>query len=194
MQSALFSLSSYLELMKTGICDNTPMTYLEKGRILLTKTASMMNFAKDYQNMGITPPRWQNVSQVFLFAISHLPPLEMERIIAVDGLEMYADPLLETAFLNLVWSMQEHRTGATRITLHCEEPGDHLVLILEQNGAGVPTEEKEHFFERGYGDGHRLFLAREVLSITGITINETGAEGEGVRFEMFVPKGEYRFM
>jgi two-component system cell cycle sensor histidine kinase/response regulator CckA len=195
IQSALFSLSSYLELMKTGICDKIHLAYLEKSRNILTKTASMMNFVKDYQNMGITPPRWQNVSQVFLFAISHLPPLTTERIIAVDGLEMYADPLLETAFLNLVGSMQKHGTGATRLALRYEEPGDYLVLILEQNGAGVPPEEKEHFFDRGYedGHGHGLLLAREVLSITGITINETGTEGKGIRFEMLVPKGEYRF-
>jgi len=196
LQSALFSLSSYLELMKTGICDKTSMNYLEKGSVLLTKTASMMNFAKDYQSMGIIPPKWQNVNQVFLFAISHLPPLHMERIMVVDGLEIYADPLLETAFLNLVGSLQKHGAGATRITLHYEEPGDHLVLILEHNGAGVPAEEKEHFFERGYGDGHGygLFLAREVLSITGIAINETGTEWEGLRYEMFVPKGIYRFL
>jgi PAS domain S-box-containing protein len=195
IQSALFSLSSYLELMKAGICDKTHLSYLEKSRNILTKTAGMMNFVKDYQNMGMTPPRWQNVSQVFLFAISHLPPLTTERIIAVDGLEMYADPLLETAFLNLVGSMQKHGTGATRIALRYEEPGDYLVLILEQNGAGVPAEEKEHFFERGYedGHGHGLFFTREVLSITGITISETAPEGEGIRFEMLVPKGEYRF-
>jgi PAS domain S-box-containing protein len=195
IQSALFSLSSYLELMKTTICDTTHLAYLEKSRDILEKTGGMMNFAKDYQNMGMTPPRWQNVSQVFLFAISHLPPLTTERVIAVDGLELYADPLLETTFFNLVGSMQKHGTGATRITLRYEEQGDHLVLILEENGAGVPAEEKEHFFERGYkdGHGHGLLLAREVLSITGIAINETGTEGEGIRFEMLVPKGEYRF-
>jgi PAS domain S-box-containing protein len=195
LQSALFSLSSYLELMKTGIWDKTHMTYLEKGRGLLTRTASLMNFAKDYQSMGITPPRWQNVSQVFLYAISHLPPLTMERIITVGGLEIYADPLLETAFLNLVGSMQKYGAGATIITLKYEEPGDHLVVILEQNGAGVPAEEKEHFFERGYDEGHEhgLFLAREVLSITGIAINETGIEGKEIRFEMLVPKGAHRF-
>ncbi|MGA7628822.1 PAS domain-containing protein [Methanoregula sp.] len=35
-------------------------------------------------------------------------------------------------------------------------------------------------------------LAREILSITGITIHETGMAGKGARFEMFVPKGSYR--
>ena len=194
LRTALFAISSYLELMKTGIFDKTQMTYLEKARALLTKTDSMMNFAKDYQNMGLTPPRWQNVSQVFLYAISHLPPLERKRVIALDGLEIYADPLLETIFLNLVGYMQKHGIGSTNISFYYREPGNSLILILEQNGAGIPAEEKTQFFERGNNvRGIGLLLAREVLSITGILITETGAVREGIRFEMLVPDGGYRF-
>ena len=32
-----------------------------------------------------------------------------------------------------------------------------------------------------------------ILSITGITITETGTPGQGARFEIVVPKGAYRF-
>jgi len=35
-------------------------------------------------------------------------------------------------------------------------------------------------------------LTRGVLSLTGITIKETGIPGEGARFEIRVPKGMYR--
>ena len=41
--------------------------------------------------------------------------------------------------------------------------------------------------------GMELFLVREILSITGITISETGKYGEGACFEIFVPKRDYRF-
>jgi hypothetical protein len=37
-----------------------------------------------------------------------------------------------------------------------------------------------------------MFLSREILSITGITIKETGIPGEGAVFEIFVPNGMYR--
>jgi hypothetical protein len=37
-----------------------------------------------------------------------------------------------------------------------------------------------------------LFLIREVLAITGITIAETGMPGNGARFEIHVPKEAYR--
>jgi hypothetical protein len=36
-----------------------------------------------------------------------------------------------------------------------------------------------------------LYLAREVLSITGITIGETGETGKGARIEIIIPKGDY---
>ena len=40
--------------------------------VLIQKITSSLNFAKNYQEMGIHPPRWQNVGQTVLFAISHL--------------------------------------------------------------------------------------------------------------------------
>jgi signal transduction histidine kinase len=49
-------------------------------------------------------------------------------------------------------------------------------------------------FERGYrkNTGLGLFLTREILNITGITIRETGEPGRGARFESTVPKEAYR--
>jgi signal transduction histidine kinase len=53
---------------------------------------------------------------------------------------------------------------------------------------------KKKFFKRHYGTtkGLVLFLLREVLSITGITITESGEPGKGMRFEIHIPKGAFR--
>jgi hypothetical protein len=37
--------------------------------------------------------------------------------------------------------------------------------------------------------GLGLFLVREILSLTGVAISETGEFGKGARFEMAVSKG-----
>jgi signal transduction histidine kinase len=42
-------------------------------------------------------------------------------------------------------------------------------------------------------EGMGLFLVREILSITGITIKETGAPQKGTRFEITVPREAHRF-
>jgi len=44
----------------------------------------------------------------------------------------------------------------------------------------------------GEVSGLGLFLSREILAITGITITETGKPGTGARFEILVPKGAWR--
>ncbi len=38
-----------------------------------------------------------------------------------------------------------------------------------------------------------LFLSREILDITGMSIHKTRIRGEGVRFEISVPAGRFRF-
>jgi signal transduction histidine kinase len=47
---------------------------------------------------------------------------------------------------------------------------------------------------RGFGKntGLGLFFSREILSITGISITETGVYGVGARFEIRVPGGIWR--
>ena len=35
---------------------------------------------------------------------------------------------------------------------------------------------------------------RELLGFTGITIEENGSPDDGIRFEIRVPKGKYRFL
>ena len=59
---------------------------------------------------------------------------------------------------------------------------------------GISPDQKESIFERGYGKntGMGLFLAREILAITGITIAETGKPGKGARFEITVPAGMWQ--
>ena len=71
----------------------------------------------------------------------------------------------------------------------------HLTIACEDNGGGIDSETKKHLFKRGYGKntGFGLFLIREILSITGITIDENGEPGKGARFEITVPNGAYRF-
>jgi signal transduction histidine kinase len=41
-----------------------------------------------------------------------------------------------------------------------------------------------------YGCG--LYLAHEILVITGMTIRETGTPGKGTRFEILIPPEGYR--
>ncbi|MEI6795592.1 MAG: ATP-binding protein, partial [Methanomassiliicoccales archaeon] len=82
-----------------------------------------------------------------------------------------------------------------KIRLRAEERGDVLVLVYEDDGIGIPATDKAAIFQSGYGNntGLGLHLAREILSITGISISETGETGKGARFEIAVPAGRWRW-
>jgi signal transduction histidine kinase len=83
----------------------------------------------------------------------------------------------------------------TAIRVTSREVSGGLVVTCEDNGEGIAHEDKARLFQQGFGKntGLGLFLSREILSITGITIAETGEPGKGARFEMVVPMGAYRF-
>ena len=112
------------------------------------------------------------------------------------GWEIFSIPLIERVFYTLVDNACRYGTILTEIRCSAEKISDGLVIIIEDNGVGIAQEHKERIFEKGFGKSsghsHSLFLAREILSITGITIRETGRAGKGARFEMQVPKGMYR--
>jgi signal transduction histidine kinase len=103
-------------------------------------------------------------------------------------------PLLGKVFYNLLDNTVRHGKKATRVSISCLQTPQGLVLVWEDNGAGIPAADKDQIFERGFGrnNGLGLFLVREILTTTDITIQETGTEGKGARFEILVPEGKYR--
>lgn len=103
--------------------------------------------------------------------------------------------MLENVFFTLTENVILHGKGADSLSLYYTRTPDGLDLVFEDNGIGIPDQMKENIFERRYEEKKEmgLFLSRESLSITGITIKETGNEGSGARFEIHVPKGGYRF-
>jgi signal transduction histidine kinase len=116
-------------------------------------------------------------------------------IVETNALEIYADLLIEKVFFNLIDNSLRHGERITRIHIRYEREDTGLILVYEDNGIGVPDRQKELIFERGFGKntGYGLFLIREILSITGLSIKENGIFEKGTRFEIFVPNGLFRF-
>ncbi|MCA1917292.1 MAG: ATP-binding protein [Methanospirillum hungatei] len=102
--------------------------------------------------------------------------------------------MLNKVFFNLVENSIRHGKTVQSISVSFEKRNDGFILIYEDDGCGVPYEEKEKIFSRGFGKntGLGLFFIREILDITGLSIQECGIPGKGVRFEIGVPEGKYR--
>nr|WP_320162044.1 PAS domain S-box protein [uncultured Methanoregula sp.] len=149
-----------------------------------------IEFTRTYQELGEQAPAWQRIGDLVRDAA-----LKNITITCTCGsFEIYADPMLEKVFFNLFDNAVRHGEHVTAITIRCETAADELTIFVEDNGVGIPLDEKPKLFRKGYGKntGFGLFLAREILAITGISINETGTHGKGARFEIAVPKNAYR--
>jgi signal transduction histidine kinase len=68
--------------------------------------------------------------------------------------------------------------------------------VYTDDSEGIPVADKEKIFEVGYDSGiiRGLFLIRELLSFTRITITENGEPGHGIRFEIIVPPDKFRYV
>ena len=90
-------------------------------------------------------------------------------------------PLLEKVFYTLIDNTLRYGgEQCTKITVASHGSGNDRVIVYEDNGAGVPEENKTKIFEKGFGKntGLGLFFSGEILAITGITITETGTPGD----------------
>ena len=106
-----------------------------------------------------------------------------------------ADSLLQKVFYNLVDNSLAHGgPGGTQIEIRFEQSENYGVIIYQDAGSGIPDTEKEHIFIRGVGSGTGLglFLIREILNVSGMSIKETGKFGSGAKFEIQVPFNQFR--
>ena len=155
---------------------------------------SIIEFSGQYQELGMAAPEWQRVDDLFKRREINNMLNKVVLRSELECIEIYADLLFRKVVYNLVENSIRHGKHLTAITLTSHKDEQDLIIWYEDDGGGIPGDEKEKSFEKGFGKntGLGLFLIREILSITGIIIIETGEPGAGVRFEIRVPGGKYR--
>lgn len=190
----LTAVTGYTELLEMTLEDPKMLSFVEKERMALEKVRRQFQFAKDYQNLGTEPPHWQRISSV-VHRASEMYDLKSIRIEDSCGeAAVLADVQLEKAIACLVDNTIRFGEKATVIRVFIKEEQGTPVLVVEDDGAGINADDKEKIFERGFGKntGLGLFLAREILAVTGITLTETGTPGNGARFELRIPPDYFR--
>jgi signal transduction histidine kinase len=193
INNQLTILNGYLSLLESGMMksgDAVPILQSATGKI-----ERILRFTREYQELGVKYPAWQNVDKAVCSARAIVDPGTVR--LRQDGCtcwEIYADPLLERAFAGLIDNSLRHGGHVTEIQVRCTEAQSGLVILYEDNGAGIPPAVRSSLFEhaKGKNTGYGLFVVKEILSMTGLSIAETGEPGKGVRFEIMVPEGSFR--
>jgi PAS domain S-box-containing protein len=193
----LLVIVSYLERAQLKATPEEMQIFFDKTIESIESIRKQMAFGKSLQDLGDISPIWQLVQKSWNDAIRLLPLHTVDIGIEMADIELYADTLLSRVFYNLMINSLHHGGHQlTKIRLNSRMSEESLILIYEDNGIGIPLHKKEKIFEFGYGKGAGLglFLIREILGNTGITITETGEPGKGARFEILIPKGKFRFI
>jgi PAS domain S-box-containing protein len=181
----------FLKIAGTKTTDPEIAGYLNTINSATTAIRSQIEFTRVYEDLGTHKPQWYGLDD--LLPRSSVPSSVVLHADLI-GLRVFADPMLGKVFSNLLDNSIRHGQRVTEIRVSSVIAGENLVVVWEDNGIGIPADEKERLFERGFGKntGFGMFLAREILALTGITITETGEPGKGARFEITVPNGAYQ--
>lgn len=104
--------------------------------------------------------------------------------------------LLREALANLVHNAIQYSPRGSRITLSAARERDSACLAVEDDGPGIPAEEREQVFARFYrrvghdepGSGLGLAISREMAARFGgsVTLHEA-RQGRGLRAELRLP-------
>jgi PAS domain S-box-containing protein len=192
----LMVLGGYLLISKDSITDPEVLGFIQNEEEAVTSIRRQIEFTRYYEDVGVNAPQWQEIATIIRSSAAQLPLGKITREIMLSGVEVFADPLISKVFYNLMENSIRHGDHVTRIRFRFNETDAGGVITYEDDGAGIPAGDKELIFRRGFGKhtGLGLFLSREILAITGITIRENGETGKGVKFEILIPRDMYRIV
>jgi signal transduction histidine kinase len=195
IQNKVTGLRGYVELSKDLVTDETMRKFIQSEEEVLKVIHQQLQYTKEYQEMGVHPQEWMNLHQTLRMILSLAELGSIQVSLDVGDLEIFCDPVIAKVFSHLLNNTKVHGQKATRIRIGYLEAGDGLVLSYEDNGVGIPEEQKKELFMRNVGTttGFSLFFIHDLLEVSEMTIRETGIPGEGVRFEIGIPRGIYRF-
>jgi PAS domain S-box-containing protein len=191
----LILLEGNLALVEDDLKNTPSWANLKKAEAAAERISAMIRFTKDYEDIGVISPIWQNAHALVTSCAQNTNLGEIELINDIPkNLELFADPLIAKVFRNLIENAVRHGGDLTTITFSIENVNGNVVVVCADDGVGLSEETKKHIFSRGYGRDHGLglYLSREILAITGIEIMERDHTGRGAQFILVAPPDAWR--
>jgi len=156
---------------------------------------ALIEEASDYHKVGMNRHDWYLLKDIISEQAVKYPNLIIENKIE-DNLEIFVDPaIIRNVFGNFFDNSIRHGgENVKKIEIFIIREERKVKIICEDDGVGIELEIKSKIFTHGFGKntGLGLFLVKELLEMTDMTISETGCPGKGVRFEIVIPPWKYR--
>jgi signal transduction histidine kinase len=181
-------------LLNEKYADYTEIAYrLGKIQRACSTIGTIFGFAKMYESLGVEELTYVDVEKAVDETAVLFPDLTFKVVNDCQGLRLLADSFLRQLFYNLINNTRKYGKKTTTIRVYYEKADqDSLKLIYEDNGVGVPLENKPRLFNEGFSTGgstgYGLFLIKKMMDVYGWTITEEGEPGKGAKFTLTTPK------
>ena len=194
VRNKLAVVTGYAYLLKKNHMDQADVVDgLGKIEQAVKDSVKIFEFAKMYEQMGVEELKYVDVEKTLNEAAALFSGLTIKVSNDCHGLTVLADSFLRQLFYNFVDNTRKYGKKTTTITVHFEkaETGE-LRLIYEDDGVGVPLENKPHLFKEGFSTGGStgfgLFFTKKMMDVYGWKIEEKGEPGIGAKFTITIPK------
>lgn len=192
IRNKLAALNGRIYLLKKRLNGNTEaLTQVKEMESASHQMLRIMEFEKNYVQVGSEELKNVDVERYVTEASLLFSDLKGTKLInECSGLEVLADSMLRQLLYNMMDNTLKYGEKTSKIRVYYKEEKDQLKLIYEDDGVGIPNEEKSKLFQEGYGKGtgFGLYLIKRICEGYGWKIQETGEYGQGVQFTMTIPK------
>jgi two-component system sensor histidine kinase KdpD len=147
---------------------------------------------------------WQPLEEVIGVALQARASVLAHHAVRVDlpanlPLLEFDAVLMERVFCNLIENAAKYTPEGSRIEISARRDGDHVEIIVADNGPGLPTGKEEALFEkfaRGHeesavsGVGLGLAIVRAIVEVHSGSVRAENRPEGGARFVISLPVGE----
>ena len=186
--------------------DAAPAEVAEAVEVIARRSAGLMSFVERYRRLTDLPSAEKSrlratdlvhgLDRLFAPLMSEAN-VDYKSLTEPTGLIVHADPdLIEQALINLLKNALEAVRGRpdAAVRLGCRVDEDQTVLIVEDNGPGLPESDPEtafvpFFTTKAGGSGIGLTLARQIALAHGGRLEHARREAGGATFRLWLPLG-----
>jgi PAS domain S-box-containing protein len=194
VRNKLSAVTGYAYILKKKHGDQADIVDgLGKMEQAVDEIVRIFDFAKIYEQIGAEELTYINVEEKLNEAVALFSGPIPTIINECHGLTVLADSFLKQLFLNFIDNTRKYGVKTTTIRVYFEKADqDSLKLVYEDDGVGVPLENKPRLFSEGFSTGGStgfgLFLTKKMMDVYGWKIEENGEPDKGAKFTISIPK------
>lgn len=194
LQERLQTASFFHELALGTCADGDTAAHIRSADSRCRDLMDRLDAIRAFRRCMDAPAEWVSLEETVSMA-SELA-LGVSRTLSPDlgRYKVFASQAAYKALAALISAVAERSPSSAPIAVKATETEFGLVVTVEAAGPGVPEGAKESLFSSSEPCvcGRSLFLAREILESTGISVREIGLPGRSTVFEMHFPQRKYR--